>query len=82
MIAADSATPHYYRFKNLVALGIVANRMTLWRWQRDHGFPVGVPLGPNTRAWLKAEVDQWLAARAAARGKPPANDRSETSDAA
>jgi prophage regulatory protein len=67
MGSSDSAGPQLYRYKNLVALGIVTNRMTLWRWQRNHGFPAPVRLGPNTRAWIRSEVDAWLAERAAAR---------------
>jgi predicted DNA-binding transcriptional regulator AlpA len=69
MAAADTAIPEYLRYRDLVARGIVNNRMTLWRWQRDHGFPEPVPLGPNTRAWIRSEVDDWLAQRAAARDK-------------
>lgn len=57
----------YYRYNDLVAAGIIANRTTLARWIRDNGFPRGVPLGKNTRAWLAAEVDEWLEARAAER---------------
>jgi predicted DNA-binding transcriptional regulator AlpA len=64
---SDSTSPQYYRYRTLVALGIVTNRMTLWRWQRNQGFPAPVRLGPNTRAWIRSEVDTWLAERAAAR---------------
>jgi predicted DNA-binding transcriptional regulator AlpA len=55
----------YLRFSDLVARGIVRNRVTLSRWQRDHGFPAGVLLGPNSRAWPESEIEAWLAARAA-----------------
>ena len=53
----------YYRFSDLKAAGIVRNRMTLSRWIKLHGFPAGVLLGPNTRAWRADEVEQWLAGR-------------------
>jgi predicted DNA-binding transcriptional regulator AlpA len=58
----------FLRFTDLVALGIVRNRMTLGRWVRDHGFPPGVLLGPNSRAWSEAEVRSWLASRCQTRG--------------
>ncbi len=76
-----SVSQTYLRFADLVALGIVNNRVTLSRWQREQAFPKPVPLGPNTRVWLKEEIDGWLAVRAAARTEPPANCNSE-SDAA
>lgn len=57
----------YYRYPDLVKAGIVNNRTTLARWVRDNGFPAGVLLGPNTRAWPTDAVDAWLEARAAER---------------
>ena len=57
----------YYRFDDLVDAGIVNNRTTLSRWTKNCGFPVGVMLGPNTKAWLADEVNAWLAKRAAER---------------
>lgn len=55
----------YYRFADLKAAGIVGNRMTLSRWIRSQGFPAGVLLGPNSRAWPADDVDAWLANRPA-----------------
>ena len=49
----------FYRFSDLVRLGIVSNRMTLLRWQRDQGFPQTVKLGPNSAAWPADDVDSW-----------------------
>lgn len=57
----------FLRFKDLVERGIVRNRVTLGRWIKLHGFPPGVLLGPNTRAWPVDQVDTWLEARAAQR---------------
>ncbi len=62
-------TRRYYRYTDLVKAGIVNNRTTLGRWIKNYGFPRGVLLGPNTRAWPADEVDAWLAARAAATGQ-------------
>ncbi len=53
----------YLRFRDLVERGIIRNRVTLGRWIRDQGFPAGVLLGPNSRAWPEADVDAWLASR-------------------
>jgi predicted DNA-binding transcriptional regulator AlpA len=54
---------NYLSFNDLVARGIVANRVTLGRWIRDQGFPAGRLLGPNSRRWPEHEIDAWLAAR-------------------
>ncbi len=56
----------YLRFNDLKAREIVRNRTTLARWIKKYGFPPGVLLGPNTRAWPADEVDAWLNAREAA----------------
>lgn len=62
-------TRRYYRYPDLVKVGIVNNRTTLSRWIKDHGFPAGVMLGPNTRAWPVDEVDAWLEKRAGVAGQ-------------
>ena len=41
--------------------------VTLWRWTRCRDFPAPIKLGPNSVGWLEAEIDDWLAARAAER---------------
>ena len=63
----------YYRFKDLKAAGIVNNRMTLSRWIKYHGFPPGVLLGPNTRAWPADDVEAWLAQRRTTRTQGPSD---------
>ena len=62
----------YLRYADLVERQIVNNRTTLQRWILNYGFPVGVLLGPNSRAWPDDQVESWLAARA---------QRQEASDA-
>ena len=63
----DQTTPKkLLRYHDLVARGIVNNRMTLSRWIDGQGFPPGFMLGPNSRAWPEDEVEAWLAARKAA----------------
>ena len=59
----------YYRFDDLARVGIVKNRVTLYRWIKNEGFPGGVMLGPNTRAWLKDEIDRWCSSRVTDRKK-------------
>ena len=54
------------RFSGLKKRGIVDNRTTLGRWIKTQGFPPGIKIGPNTRAWPEDQVEAWLAARAAA----------------
>ena len=51
------------RFPDLKDAGIVDNRATLYRWIKLYGFPKGVLLGPNTRAWSQDEIDAWLRSR-------------------
>jgi len=50
----------YFRFDDLKAAGIVRNRPTLYRWIKERGFPGGILLGPNTRAWPEADILRWL----------------------
>ena len=57
----------YLRYTDLKRLGIVRNRASLGNWIRDLSFPPGQMIGPNTRAWNKAEVMAWLAARPTAK---------------
>ena len=59
----------FLRFPDLKARGIVSNWVTLRNWIEREGFPPGVKLGPNTRAWPADEVDQWLASRPSARDR-------------
>ncbi len=51
------------RFSDLKARGIVSNWVTLRNWVEKEGFPPGVKLGPNTRAWPADEIEAWLARR-------------------
>ena len=67
----------FIRFNDLVAAGIVGNWPTLGRLIDDEGFPVGILLGKNTRAWPVDEVEAWLAARPTGRKDPPNALRAE-----
>jgi predicted DNA-binding transcriptional regulator AlpA len=51
------------RYRDLEERGLFNNRVTLALWIRDHGFPRGRLVGPNTRLWDEADVAAWLANR-------------------
>jgi predicted DNA-binding transcriptional regulator AlpA len=55
------------RYNDLVEKGVVNSRMTLKRLIDDQGFPPGVLITPNARAWEEEKVDAWITARPAAR---------------
>jgi predicted DNA-binding transcriptional regulator AlpA len=55
------------RFADLKARGIVRNWPTLKRLVEVEGFPPGIWLSSNTRAWTEEEIEAWLAARPSAR---------------
>lgn len=54
------------RFPDLVAANIVRNWPQLLRLIESEGFPPGIRLSPNARAWAISEVQAWLASRPAA----------------
>jgi predicted DNA-binding transcriptional regulator AlpA len=58
------------RFKDLQAGGIINSWPMLKRRIAKDGFPPGRMVGPNTRCWIEAEVDEWIASRPTA-GPPP-----------
>jgi prophage regulatory protein len=39
----------------------------LYRLMAENHFPRSVALGPNTRGWVEAEIDDWIQARIDAR---------------
>jgi predicted DNA-binding transcriptional regulator AlpA len=62
------------RYDDLKRSGVVNNRATLYRWIKYHGFPPGVLIGPNSRAWAEKDVLGWLSSR-------PVNGTSNTNSA-
>ncbi len=69
----------YLRYSDLVERGIVNNRATLYRWIRRHGFPAGVLLGPNSRAWPEDAVMRWLESRSTENDRVRARDQGQAS---
>jgi predicted DNA-binding transcriptional regulator AlpA len=53
----------FLRFKDLQARGIINSWPMLKRRVERDGFPVGVMVGPNQRAWIEAEVEKWIRSR-------------------
>jgi hypothetical protein len=58
------------RYADLLALGIVNNRVSLSNWIHGQGFPPGRLIGPNSRAWDESEVQRWLDSRPVTAKKP------------
>lgn len=55
------------------------SRTMINRYRSEGRWPVAVPLGDKRIAFVKAEVQGWIAARIAAR---PANDNKQTGEVA
>jgi predicted DNA-binding transcriptional regulator AlpA len=61
----------YIRYRDLEAAGIVGSWMQLHRMMTAEGFPEGVMLSANVRAWPVDAVERWLASRPIAKKKVP-----------
>ena len=68
---SGNALPTFIRYTDLVAAKIVGNWTTLLRLIETEGFPEGIMIGPNTRAWRLDDVEEWLASRPTARKTMP-----------
>jgi predicted DNA-binding transcriptional regulator AlpA len=60
----------WLRFTDLEARGLVRSWPALKKKIERQGFPPGVMLGPNTRAWDEAEIEAWEASRPTAGPAP------------
>jgi predicted DNA-binding transcriptional regulator AlpA len=63
----ESRTVKLIHYADLVAKGIVNSRMTLKRLIDNQGFPPGIRVTPNSRAWIEEDVDAWIVGRPSAR---------------
>ena len=54
-------------FSDLQTKGIPFSRQHIFRLVKRGSFPAPVKLGQGTNRWIESEIDDWLAARAAAR---------------
>ena len=55
--------PHFLRLKDLQQRGIAMTHQAVRHMQTHEGFPLGRLLGPGTRVWTVAEINEWLATR-------------------
>jgi hypothetical protein len=76
--------PVFARFPNLKDAGITQNWEHLTRLIDKEGFPPGILLSRNIRAWDVEEVRRWLAERPVERKiiAPPKNRKSRKHDEA
>jgi predicted DNA-binding transcriptional regulator AlpA len=63
----------FMRFRDLKEAGLVDNRPALKRMIVECGFPPGILLSTNTRAWRTDEIAAWLATRPTAPKQLPRN---------
>ena len=68
--------PFLLRYRDLVDAGIVSSWMQVGRLIANQGFPTGVMLSANIRAWPADEVNAWLESRPTA--KKPVPGRAST----
>jgi predicted DNA-binding transcriptional regulator AlpA len=68
---ARRVLPVYVRFRDINAAGIAKNWPTLTRLIEEEGFPPGVMLSPNIRAWKLDNITAWLATRPVERKPVP-----------
>jgi predicted DNA-binding transcriptional regulator AlpA len=64
---AASRLPFLVRYKDLVATGICDSYRQLYNMIDNDGFPPGMLLSPNVRAWNVADIEEWLSTRPTAR---------------
>jgi predicted DNA-binding transcriptional regulator AlpA len=62
----------FLRFNDLKQRNIVRNWPTLVRLMNQQGFPTGIRISAQARAWEEAEVEAWLETRRIA--SPPRSE--------
>ena len=55
----------------LKAKGITLSKCQVWRLEKAGSFPRRVPVSAARHAWVESEIDDWIAARIAARQPAP-----------
>ena len=59
----NNDVPRFLRLKDLQERGIAMTHQAVRHMQLHESFPLGRLLGPGTRVWTVAEINQWLASR-------------------
>jgi hypothetical protein len=62
-MTSENDVPKFLRFCDLQDRGLAQSHAGLRHLQLHEGFPLGRLLGPSTRVWTVAEVNEWLASR-------------------
>jgi len=70
-VATATRLPVYVRYRDIVSANIARNWPTLLRLIDHEGFPEGILIGRNSRAWDLADVEEWLKSRPTARRGTP-----------
>jgi predicted DNA-binding transcriptional regulator AlpA len=69
----DGPLPQFVRFNDLRRAGVARTRKQIKQLVERHGFPSGILLSPNVRAWRVAEIKTWLRDRPVERKVMPEN---------
>jgi hypothetical protein len=59
----SESIPTFLRLKDLQERRIAMTHQAVRHMQIHEGFPLGRLLGPGTRVWTVAEINNWLAGR-------------------
>ncbi|MES2289953.1 MAG: AlpA family phage regulatory protein [Pseudomonadota bacterium] len=60
---SSTAAPLRFLRQPEVIARIGVTWITILRWEKQGRFPKRRKLGPNTVAWVEAEIDDWCASR-------------------
>lgn len=59
----ENDVPKFLRLTDLQERGVAMTHQAVRHMQTHEGFPLGRLLGPGTRVWTVAEINEWLATR-------------------
>jgi hypothetical protein len=59
----ENDVPRFLRLSDLQERGIAMTHQAVRHMQKHEGFPLGRLLGPGTRVWTVAEINDWLKSR-------------------
>jgi hypothetical protein len=62
-MTSENDVPTFLRFCDLQDRGLVQSHAGLRHLQIHENFPLGRLLGPSTRVWTVAEINDWLKSR-------------------
>jgi|AmaraimetFIIA100_FD_contig_31_10650432_length_375_multi_3_in_0_out_0_1 predicted DNA-binding transcriptional regulator AlpA len=65
--SSETRLPIFVRYKDIADAGICDSYRQLYNMIDNDGFPPGMLLSPNVRAWNVADIEEWLSMRPTAR---------------